>query len=454
MKNLTYIPFIRNRYFQGKLLTSEDFLQEQQYMNDKRRLMNRWNTGAGIVAGLEVIKVDDYSISLEMGLALDYTGREIMVDTPVIKKLSMVEGYKEATMEEGKESLYLCIQYNEESLEPVHNITNREMHTVEEPEYNKVKEGYHLYVTDDQPGEEEEQEESITDADVHEWPGGSIHDRGEKIRKREYEPGIHLAKIELVKSGDFYMIDRIEPVPFKQYVYSQAMLARWIRGLGKRLDAQSRLLKELKHGSRNSQDYIQGDTDGPEWQLARGMAVVEMPDGGKEGHTYRSGEIAHGLGLGNVLIHLAVIVDDYSYSGAEDVFGQEEKPVEAGARLSRSLGTFMIGVRALGNLKRREIQVAWTALRRRSSNEIKTGEERIYIKPSLVNLNVHQDIKLEAVCVNMEHPSLEWRVADSGGGLVDTDGTYHAPGLPGVYEVVCQSRGTGTKASVFVIVRE
>lgn len=454
MKNLTYIPFIRNRYFQGKLLTAEDFLQEQQYMNDKRRLMNRWNTGVGIVAGLEVIKVDDYSISLEMGLALDYTGREIMVDTPVIKKLSLLEGYKEATMEEGKESLYLCIQYYEEALEPVHNITNREVHTAEEPEYNKVKEGYHLYVTDDQPGEAEEQEESLTDAECSEWPGRSIHDRGEKIRRREYEPGIHLAKIELVKSGDFYMIDRIIPVPFRQYVYSQALLSRWIRGLGKRLEAQSRILEELKHGTRKKRGELQEDKERTEWQLSQGIAVVEMPDGGKEGHTYRSGEIAHGLGLGNVQIHLEVIADDYSYSGAEDVFGQEEKPVEAGARLSRSAGTFIIGVRALGNLKRREIQVAWTALRRRSSNEIQKGEERIYIKPSLVNLNVHQDIKLEAVCVNVESPALEWRVADPGGGLVDTDGTYHAPGLPGVYEVVCRSRGTGTTASVFVIVRE
>lgn len=451
MKNLTYIPFIRNRYFQGKLLTAEDFLQEQQYMNDKRRLMNRWNAGAGIVAGLEVIKVDDYSISLEMGLALDYTGREIMVDAPVIKRLSMVEGYREAAMEEGKESLYLCIQYREEPLEPVHNITNREVHTVEEPEYNKVKEGYRLYVTDDEPGG---QEEAMTEGDLHGWPGRSIHDRAELIRKREYEPGIYLAKIELVKSGDFYMIDRIEPVPFRQYVYSQPMLARWIREMGKRLEAQSRLLEEQRQGNGNRAQGVREEKDRPKWQLAQGMAVVEMPDGGKEGRTYRSGEIAHGLGLGNVQIHLEVIVDDYSYSGAEDVFGQEEKPVEAGARLSRSTGTFVIGVRALGNLKRREIQVVWTALRRRSSNEIQKGEERIYIKPSLVNLSVHQDIKLEAVCVNMEAPSLEWKVADPAGGLVDEDGTYHAPGLPGVYEVVCRSRGGGTSASVFVIVRE
>lgn len=450
MKNLTYIPFIRNRYFQGKLLTAEDFLQEQQYMNDKRRLMNRWAAGAGIVAGLEVIKVDDYSISLEMGLALDYTGREIMVDTPVIRKLSALEGYEEATMEEGNESLYLCIGYGEEALEPVHNITNRAVHTVEEPEYNKVKEGYHLYVTDDEPGAREEQDESGT-MDEEER---IIHDRAEKIRKREYEPGIHLAKIYLVKAGDFYMIDRIVPVPFHQYVYSQALLSGWIREIGKRLMALEQLTGELEKGQTRKKEDRQGEKGKSQWQLAQGVAVVAMPDGGREGHCYYSQEIAHGLGLGNVQIHLEVIADDYSFSGAEDIFPQQEKPVEAASRLSRSNGTFVIGVRALDNIRRREIQVAWTALRRRRGNEIQKDEPRIYIKPSLANLKVHQDIRLEAVCVNMDAPDLEWRAEEREGGLIDGNGTYHAPGRPGVFEVTCRDRHSGTAASVFIIVRE
>lgn len=449
MKNLTYIPFIRNRYFQGKLLTAEDFLQEQQYMNDKRRLMNRWTVGAGIVAGLEVIKVDDYSISLEMGLALDYTGREIMVDTPVIRKLSALEGYREATMEEGNESLYLCIGYEEESMEPVHNITNRAVHTVEEPEYNKVRECYRLYVTDDEPGEAGEQDESGT------WDEEEriIRDRAEQIHRREYEPGIHLARIYLVKAGDFYMIDRIEPVPFRQYVYSQELLGGWIRTIGRRLEEQDKLIGELKKNrSQKTEDSTGHSGDSP-WQLAQGMAAVAMPDGGREGHCYYSREIAHGLGLGNVQIHLEVIADDYSFSGAEDIFGQQEKPVEAASRLSRSGGTFVIGVRALDNIKRTEIQVAWTAVRRRTGNEFQRGEARIFIKPSLVNLKLHQDIKLEAVCVNMSHETLEWCVAEQEGGMIDADGTYHAPGRPGVYEVTCRS-GTGTAASVFIIVRE
>lgn len=450
MKNLTYIPFIRNKYFQGKLLTAEDFLQEQQYMNDKRRLMNRWAAGAGIVAGLEVIRVDDYSISLEMGLALDYTGRELMVDTPVIKRLSMLDGYEEATMEEGDESLYLYIGYDEESMEPVHNVMSRAVHTVEEPEYNKVKEGYRLYVTDDEPGALEEQDQAL-DAEAE---GRLIHDRAGQIHMRDYEAGICLAKIYLVKAGEFYMIDRVETVPFHQYVYSQALLGGWIRAIGRRVREQEKRLAQLKNERPQKPVDSQTDKDSAPWQLAQGIAVVAMPDGGKEGRRYYSREIAHGLGLGNVQIHLEVIAGDYSFSGAEDIFEPQEKPVEAASRLSRSSGTFVIGIRALDNLNRREIQVVWTAIRRRSSNEIQKGEPRIYITPSLVNIKVHQDIKLEAVCVNMEASDLQWQVADPAGGLIDGTGIYHAPGRPGVYEVTCRSREKGCAASVFVIVRE
>lgn len=450
MKNQTYIPFIRNRYFKGKLLTAEDFLQEQQYMNDKRRLINRWMLGAGIAAGLEVIQVDDYSISLEMGLALDYTGREIMVDMPIIRKLSMIDGYEEATAGEGRESVCLYIEYGEDSMEPVHNITNRAVHTVEEPEYNKVKEGYHLYLTDDEPLYEEEQRE----AGSLEEEQRRIYGRGEKIQQREFEPGICLAKIYLVKAGEFYMIDRMEPVPFQQYACSLPLLRGWIGSLGEHIGELEKRWDSLKKEGSKTAGEEKPRKAGTDWQFAQGRVSIPMADGGREGRRYFSQEIPHGLGLGDVQIHLEVIWKDYSYSGAEDVFDQEEKPVEAAARADRSTGTFVIGVRALRNLKCNQVEVAWTALRKRSSNEIGPGEERIYIKPGIVNTRVHQDVKLEAVCVNMEAPSLEWQTAAAEGGIVDQDGTYHAPGKPGIYEVICKSLNSHIKASVFIIVRE
>ena len=94
MKNSKYFPFERNRYFYGKLLSVDDFELEQKYFNDKRRLINRFLFGPGIVSGLCVVEVDEQTISLETGFALDTWGREIIVDEPVLKKLSLIVARK------------------------------------------------------------------------------------------------------------------------------------------------------------------------------------------------------------------------------------------------------------------------------------------------------------------------------------------------------------------------
>ena len=87
-------------------------LTEQRYMNDKRRIINRFVHGAGVVCGMNVVPVDDITISVEMGLALDFVGREIMIEQPVIKRLSMIDGFEDYTeADEENSSLYLCIEY-------------------------------------------------------------------------------------------------------------------------------------------------------------------------------------------------------------------------------------------------------------------------------------------------------------------------------------------------------
>ena len=97
MKNSNLFPFERNKYFYGKLLSVDDFELEQRYMNDKRRMLNCFVLGAGVVAGLYVVRVDEQTISVEAGLALDSWGREIVVDVPVVKKLSLLDGFDDSS---------------------------------------------------------------------------------------------------------------------------------------------------------------------------------------------------------------------------------------------------------------------------------------------------------------------------------------------------------------------
>lgn len=151
MKNINYFPLERNRYFYGKLLSVDDFETEQKYMNNKRRLINRFLLGTGVVCGMNVVVVDDRTLSIETGFALDFAGREIVIDTPVTKKLSMMEGFDAYTEADEENSyLYLCIEYAEQEYEAVHSIAGS-MSGAGGAEFNKYKEGYHMFLTNLEP---------------------------------------------------------------------------------------------------------------------------------------------------------------------------------------------------------------------------------------------------------------------------------------------------------------
>ncbi len=154
MKNVKYFPFERNKYFFGKLLGVGDFEAEQKYINDKRRTINRMLHGVGIACGLNVVKVDDSFISVESGLALDYVGREILIDAPVIKKLSMFDGFDQDKDPNDSSRVYLCVEYDEEQKEPIHSITNNLSSEENGIQYNKYREGYRLYLDYNEPEEQ------------------------------------------------------------------------------------------------------------------------------------------------------------------------------------------------------------------------------------------------------------------------------------------------------------
>ena len=70
MKNIKLLPFERNRYFTGKMLTSADFAAEQRYINNKRRFINNMMFGAGIVCGMSVDCLDEKNIRIDSGVAI------------------------------------------------------------------------------------------------------------------------------------------------------------------------------------------------------------------------------------------------------------------------------------------------------------------------------------------------------------------------------------------------
>jgi len=144
LKDFNFFPIERNRYFYGKLLTVRDFEVEQNYSSAKRRLLNRIVHGTGVVCGMGVVASDDTTLIIESGMAIDYLGREIVIEEPLIRKIEMIEGQEDLR---GRNDAYLCLGYDETDIEPV-NAVGAE---TGESQFNVTKEGYRVFFTAGEP---------------------------------------------------------------------------------------------------------------------------------------------------------------------------------------------------------------------------------------------------------------------------------------------------------------
>lgn len=171
MNNKQYYSCERNNYFFGKLMTVRDFESEQIYMNSKRRLGNRMMGGVGIVSGLDIILVDNKTFSLEPGLALDCMGREIVVPEPYVRRLNVIKGFEE---NKDKGVLYLCLKYKEDLKETTFSVANSGKSGGVSEEYNRVEEGYELFLTAEKPDESELKLESLVNQRVEVYNAGGV----------------------------------------------------------------------------------------------------------------------------------------------------------------------------------------------------------------------------------------------------------------------------------------
>ena len=142
MNNNKLYPFERNRYYPGKMLTSADFQAEQSYHINKVRFLNGLMYGSGVICGLGVFSLDDQSVLIESGAAIDGHGREIIVDSSTVKKLSAIEGFDSLTGDVAR----LCVRFKEQEIHNVYSVNRRE--DEKEYEFNRISEGYELFLTD------------------------------------------------------------------------------------------------------------------------------------------------------------------------------------------------------------------------------------------------------------------------------------------------------------------
>lgn len=142
MANSQLYPFERNRYYPGKMLTTADFQAEQSYHINKLRFLSSLMYGAGIVCGCTVVNLDDLSILVESGVVIDGTGREIIIDSSTVKKLSAIEGFDQLQTD----SAVLCVRYKEKDIHSVYAVSHKE--SDQEYEFNRISEGFEMFLID------------------------------------------------------------------------------------------------------------------------------------------------------------------------------------------------------------------------------------------------------------------------------------------------------------------
>lgn len=135
-------PFERNRYYPGKMLTTADFQAEQSYHINKMRFMNSLMYGSGIVCGCSVVNLDDLSILVESGVVIDGDGREIIIDSSLVKKLSAIDGFDNLT----SNTACLCVRFKEKDIHSVYAVSHKE--SDQEYEFNRISEGYEVFLVD------------------------------------------------------------------------------------------------------------------------------------------------------------------------------------------------------------------------------------------------------------------------------------------------------------------
>lgn len=121
-ENSKNYPFIKNRYYPGKLLHAGDFVKEQEYGNRKLEFINRKFHGCGIIEGLWVHPAKTGALKIKAGSALDRQGRIILLPQDTEVDTGAIEGLTE----NGEQDFVLGIRYAEKTAEKERSFLGKE----------------------------------------------------------------------------------------------------------------------------------------------------------------------------------------------------------------------------------------------------------------------------------------------------------------------------------------
>jgi hypothetical protein len=389
--------FERNKYYYGKLLTVTDFEIEQQYYAKKAKLTNRIMFGVGIVSGLHITRINETQIAIESGVAIDYEGNIILVSIPLTLTLSNITGYLYDGS--GDDNFYLCLRYKEKEKDIVHS-SNSHTTSNNELSYNRVVESFELYLrqglTEEEFGVSKSKKSKKANVDKH------FDQSLNEMLKQNSENCICLGKISTSRKekiglrSQAYIIDKVDLVPFKQYVYNHDLL-KHISSLNSAApkvsktekftasseskEIDSNLAHEVnvvfdKH--KNNFDFEFGIPKVIHREPMIKTDVIEISlKSNLFAESFISEEIKHGLGEGVVYLDTSIEKSDSwevsdvkssVYYGDSDVFTKTDEELDLknysiGCILYPEKGTFKLGVKYHGARKDDVLRIRWWAIK-------------------------------------------------------------------------------------------
>ncbi|MGN0402437.1 MAG: hypothetical protein ACI4HQ_09295 [Acetatifactor sp.] len=269
--------------------------------------------------------------------------------------------------------------------------------------------------------------------------------------EENYDNKIYLAKLYLIRSNEHILLDHIEEVPFKQYVYStsQLMLLEELKDYYPRIGEAGREVRivpgEVQRAEAPEQTWKQRD-------FVTGAFDLSIGNAGETGKTYYSEEIMHGLGEGPVYVEIAyeILNKEKGNLKEEIVFGDgelfaageaEEKQMQIsyGVKVLPERGTFIVAVRPKNKTMRTSLRIRWYACKAEDTGKnisrLKEKQGMILISPDTITTTPKGIVQIQPKFVNMAQEACSYEVLDQAGGKIDNNGIYTAPTAEGVYEV-------------------
>ena len=286
---------------------------------------------------------------------------------------------------------------------------------------------------------------------------------------------IYLAKLELIHSAGGIFVGGVTSLPFQQSVAGEhsgkssgageltvttsvRSLEYWQKPDVKAIYQPSTGGLHLDFGIPSPEQY--------DYAIAHGTVDLTMPGGIRVNSRVFSQEIAHGLGAGAVDVRLSVEFMDKEQEetallcGNSEVFKSKSTKiappwVEAAAVVYPERGTMRIGLWLHDTVEGNLVRVHYFVQKpeRDTSRILSHRRVSLTVTPEFSRLSCRGKLRFQAEVVGSEDKSVTWSVREENGGVIDRNGFYQAPELPGTYEITAVAGADeSVSASAFVIV--